>query len=138
MRRSHHRESVSQDVSPRGWPSLVKFALVVMVLAGALAPVPSHAAGDVGTCSEPALDAALVNGGVVTFSCSGTIMVSSTKVISKDTTLDATGQKVSIGSKIGKRVSVGRGEYCGRCDCISMVCAPGRNPFALSIPSHPE
>jgi hypothetical protein len=55
-----------------------------------------HAAGVVTTCDEASLDAALVGGGTITFACSGTIIVTSTKIIAVNTTLDGGGQNVII------------------------------------------
>ncbi|HEY6040716.1 MAG TPA: choice-of-anchor Q domain-containing protein [Anaerolineae bacterium] len=60
---------------------------------------PVLAAGVVGTgtpasCTEAALDSALAGGGLVTFNCGGaptTISISSTKVITANTTIDASG-----------------------------------------------
>jgi hypothetical protein len=77
--------------------------LHLIVLAG-WAAAPSHAAGTVGTgtpgsCTEAALDAALAGGGTVTFDCGGgpvVIPVTSTKVLSADTTIDGTGQQVTL------------------------------------------
>ncbi|MFZ0546743.1 MAG: choice-of-anchor Q domain-containing protein [Candidatus Promineifilaceae bacterium] len=57
---------------------------------------PVQAGGDVSVCDEEHLLAALSGGGEVTFSCSGTITVSSTISINQDTTIDATGQNVTI------------------------------------------
>ncbi len=44
------------------------------------------------TCTESALDTALIAGGRIVVSCDGTITLGSTKVIALDTTLDASGQ----------------------------------------------
>lgn len=63
-----------------------------------------QAAGVVTVCSESALDAALVDGGTVTFQCSGVIPISTTKVISKDTTLDGTGQQITLQGQGIRRV----------------------------------
>ena len=55
-----------------------------------------HASGTVTDCNETSLDAALSGGGTVTFACDGTITITTTKSISVDTILDATGHTVSI------------------------------------------
>src|SRR5207247_8455736 len=55
-----------------------------------------QAAGTVTNCNETNLDAALTNGGMVTFACDGTITITATKIISVDTILDATGHTVAI------------------------------------------
>jgi hypothetical protein len=61
-------------------------------------------AGTPGSCTEAALDAALVGGGTVTFKCGGaaTITVTSTKTISADTTIDG-GSLITIsgGNSVG-------------------------------------
>ena len=53
----------------------------------------------VSTCNEASLDSALssaTNGNTIDFSCSGTISITSTLVISSSITLDGSGQQVSI------------------------------------------
>src|SRR3989449_10495704 len=55
-----------------------------------------YAGGTVTDCNETSLDAALSGGGTVTFACDGTITITTTKGISADTILDATGHTVSI------------------------------------------
>lgn len=65
---------------------------------------PVRAAGIVTTCNEAALDAALVSGGTVTFRCSGIIPISQTKVITQDTTLDGTGQQITLQGQGVRRV----------------------------------
>jgi hypothetical protein len=69
-----------------------------IILLGALAftCVPAHAEGVVSQCDETHLLLALSAGGTVTFSCSGTIILTSTIVIASDTTIDGTGQNVTI------------------------------------------
>ena len=54
-------------------------------------------AGPVSTASEAALDAALSGGGLVTLVFDGDITITNTKAITADTTLDATGYRVTIG-----------------------------------------
>ena len=79
-------------------------SLLVAVIALALACPPAARAGGVVTaCNEPGLKAALVGGGTVTFSCSGTITVlGGTITISQNTTIDGTGHNITIsgGGKI--------------------------------------
>ena len=55
-----------------------------------------YAGGTVTDCNETSLDAALSGGGTVTFACDGTITITSTKTISADTILDASGHTVTI------------------------------------------
>ncbi len=74
----------------------IRVLLILVVLLTVLTLQPAQAAGVVTTCDEPSLDAALVGGGLVTFACSGTITITSTKVISANTIIDATGQSVTI------------------------------------------
>lgn len=76
-------------------------ALVITAIlgAGGLSTVDAQAAGTVvgtgtpGSCTEAALDAALAGGGTITFNCGGaaTITVTSTKTISKNTTIKGGG-----------------------------------------------
>jgi uncharacterized repeat protein (TIGR01451 family) len=76
--------------------------LVVLALAGCAVP-SARAGGVVGSgtaasCTEAALDAALAGGGTVTFDCgaSAVIRITSTKLLSKSTTIDGTGQQVTL------------------------------------------
>ena len=70
----------------------------------AWAAPPARAAGTVGSgtpgsCTEAALNAALAGGGTVTFNCGGgpvVIPITSTKVLSSSTTIDGTGQQVTL------------------------------------------
>jgi predicted outer membrane repeat protein len=59
------------------------------------APV-AHASGAVSICDEASLTGALAGGGLVTFTCSGTITLTATIAIGSDTTIDGTGQSVTI------------------------------------------
>ena len=87
---------------PKTFGSGCRIAVLVIGLALAGAPL-AHAAGVVSTCDETHLRAALAGGGTVTFTCSGTITLGSTITISSDTTIDGTGQNVTIsgGNAIG-------------------------------------
>src|SRR5512139_940685 len=81
----------------------MKRLLVLLALASSAAP-PALASGTVGTgtpgtCTEGALDAALAGGGTVTFNCGGgpvVIPVTTTKILSVSTTIDGTGQQVTL------------------------------------------
>src|SRR5215469_10200540 len=55
-----------------------------------------RAAGVVSTCDQTHLQAALTNGGLVTFACSGDIALTSTLTVSANTTIDATGYNVTL------------------------------------------
>jgi hypothetical protein len=78
-------------------------AVVLLPAVALLSAAPTRAAGVVSTCDETHLRAALVGGGAVTFTCSGTITVTSTIAILLNTTIDGTGQKVTIsgGNAVG-------------------------------------
>jgi HYR domain len=84
------------------------------LLTGELA-TPAHAATTltVSTCDEPTLDSAISNaasGDTITFGCSGTITLSQTLVISKNLTLDGSGQAVTLdGQNQVKVLTVNRG-----------------------------
>jgi predicted outer membrane repeat protein len=64
----------------------------------------AHAAGTVGSgspgsCTEAAFNAALAGGGTVTFDCGGgpvVVPITSTKILSTSTTIDGTGQQVTL------------------------------------------
>lgn len=71
---------------------LVVLALVILFAATA----PAHAAGTVTVCDEASLRTALSGGGLVTFTCSGTITLTETITITSNTTVDGTGQAVTI------------------------------------------
>src|SRR5512147_226314 len=84
--------------------SLVVGVMLIISLLWALPPSSVFAGGVVGTgtpasCTEAALNAALAGGGTVTFDCgSGAVVipVTSTKVLSRSTTIDGTGQNVTL------------------------------------------
>ena len=66
---------------------------VCMMLAGAFL---CEAGGVVTNCTETALRTALIGGGAVTFDCDGVLTLSSTLVITNDTTIDATGHDLTL------------------------------------------
>src|SRR5437016_1490329 len=74
---------------------LLRFIVVL-----ALAPLSSvffaRAEGTVTNCMQADLSAALSGGGLVTFACDGTIILSNTISITVDTVLDGSGHAVSI------------------------------------------
>jgi hypothetical protein len=78
-------------------------ALVFLPAVALLNAPAARAAGVVSTCDEMHLRAALAGGGAVTFTCSGTITVTSTVAILLNTTIDGTGQNVTIsgGNAVG-------------------------------------
>ena len=61
----------------------------------------AHAAGVVSPCDETHLRSALSGGGTVTFSCDGTITLTSQLTISSNTTLDGAGRTVAIRGNSG-------------------------------------
>ena len=63
-----------------------------------------HAGGTVTSCTESSLDAALNGGGLVNFACDGIITITTTKNISADTILDATGHTVTISANNASRL----------------------------------
>ena len=76
---------------------------ILVLLALAVPASPAHVGGVVTVCDEAHLLAALAGGGTVTFSCSGTITLTAEIVISTDTTIDGTGQDVTIsGNNVGR------------------------------------
>jgi RHS repeat-associated protein len=56
----------------------------------------AHASGTVSTPTEAALNSALSGGGLVTFTCDGTITITSAKSILLDTVLDASGHSITL------------------------------------------
>jgi hypothetical protein len=61
-----------------------------------LLPLAAWAGGVVTSCTEAALRAAMVGGGVVTFACDGTITLAGTLTNNVDLTLDGSGHNVTI------------------------------------------
>ena len=77
---------------------------ILVLLALALPASPAHAGGIVSVCDETHLLAALAGGGTVTFSCSGTIILTAEITIVADTTIDGSGQTVTISGNDTVRV----------------------------------
>jgi hypothetical protein len=69
---------------------------ILVLLALAVPAAPAQAGGVVTVCDEAHLLAALAGGGTVTFACSGTITLTNTITIAADTTIDGSGQSVTI------------------------------------------
>ncbi len=90
-------------MSTQQWTLSVLLVLALLAL-GASAPTPAHAGGVVAVCDETHLLTALAGGGTVTFACSGTITLTATIVISADTTIDGSGQVVTISGNDAVRV----------------------------------
>jgi hypothetical protein len=84
---------------------LVLSAVLLAALLTLAAPAaPAQASGIVSVCDEASLRAALDGGGTVTFSCSGTITLTATITIAADTTIDGSGQAVTISGNHAVRV----------------------------------
>ncbi len=77
---------------------------LLVLLALAVPAAPAHAGGIVSICDEAHLLAALADGGTVTFSCSGTITLTAEITIAADTTIDGSGQTVTISGNHAVRV----------------------------------
>ncbi len=86
------------------------FVLATLLAATLATPTPAQAAGVVGTgtpasCTEAALNAALTNGGTVTFNCGGptTIVLTGPKTIATNTDIDG-GGVITLTTGLGSRV----------------------------------
>lgn len=100
--------------SNRPWPRRLAAALRVVVVlacvwwivpAAGARPVSAPLAGGIVTlCDETHLRAALAGGGTVTFACSGTITLTEQITIATDTTIDGSGQAVTISGNDTVRV----------------------------------
>ncbi|MCB0255027.1 MAG: hypothetical protein KDI55_14995 [Anaerolineae bacterium] len=82
---------------------------LALLMPGVLEPAPAYAGGVVTVCDEAHLLAALAGGGTVTFTCSGTITLTAEIVISADTTIDGSGQTVTISGNHSVRVFTNSG-----------------------------
>ena len=71
------------------------FSAHLVALALGYAPV-ARAAGVVSSCDETSLLSAISGGGMVTFTCSGTITLTATITFSSNTTVDGAGQNVIL------------------------------------------
>ena len=88
-----------------------KHLVAILVLLMLVVPAtPAHAGGIVSVCDEAHLLAALAGGGMVTFTCSGTITLTATITVAANTTLDGSGQAVTIsGNHLVRVFSVNSG-----------------------------
>jgi predicted outer membrane repeat protein len=74
-----------------------KHLVAILVLLALTLPIsPVHAGGIISICDQAHTLAALAGGGTVTFSCSGTITLTNTVTIAANTTIDGSGQNVTI------------------------------------------
>lgn len=76
----------------------MRLLALIVILCTLLVPLPTHAQ-TIRRCTEQALDNALdraQDGDVLVFNCSGTITLTSTQVIRRSVTLDASGYDVTI------------------------------------------
>lgn len=108
-----------------------KYVLTIFILLPlVLSASPAHAGGIVTTCDEAHLLAALAGGGTVTFSCSGTIALTSQITIAANTTIDGSGQAVTIsGSDAVRVMAVNTGVTL---DLNELTIADGYNPWQPS------
>ena len=82
-----------------------KYLVTILILLALAVPAsPAYAGGVVSVCDEAHLLAALAGGGTVTFSCSGTITLTAEITIAADTTIDGSGQTVTISGNHAVRV----------------------------------
>jgi predicted outer membrane repeat protein len=82
-----------------------KYLVTILVFLALAAPTsPAHAGGIVSVCDEAHLLAALAGGGTVTFSCSGTITLTAEITIAANTTIDGSGQTITISGNHAVRV----------------------------------
>lgn len=99
---NRHQFSISSIV--------VSCILALLTMAQLFVSVPvAQAAGTVSVCDQAHLASALAGGGTVTFSCSGTVVLTSTITIASNTTLDGNGQNVSISGGAVRVFSVNSG-----------------------------
>ena len=91
-----------KQITPRVNPKCLLLAIWTMALLALAWPAsPAHAGGAVDVCDEAHLRTALSGGGTVTFSCSGYITLANTLTISMNTTINGSGQSVTIsGSRV--------------------------------------
>src|SRR5437763_5539934 len=86
--------------------TLFRLSSSTILLITALFPCspPVHAGGVVASADESSLRAAMAGGGTVTFATDGTIVLSSTLVITNDTVIDGSGHTVAISGNNSVRV----------------------------------
>ena len=90
------------------WVAVAVVALALLLVA--LPTSPAHAGGVVTECDEAHLLTALSGGGTVTFSCSDFIALTNPITISANTTIDGSGQDITIsGSSAGRVFTVKSG-----------------------------
>src|SRR5438128_2405266 len=82
----------------------LSFLALALILSRSLLPHGAFAGGVVASCTEGDLNAALANGGTVTFACDGTITLTSTKIVTTNTTVDASGHRITISGGNAVRV----------------------------------
>src|SRR5207237_331009 len=83
-----------------------RYRALLVVAVALLFSLPAFAAGQLFTCSEANLDAALAGGGLVRFHCDGTIVFSSTKTITGNTFVDANGHNVIFDGNDTRRLFI--------------------------------
>jgi hypothetical protein len=89
----------------KGQTMPTRYVLTILaLLALSVPPSPAQAGGVVTVCDEAHLVTALAGGGTVTFACSGTITLTTEITIAADTTIDGSGQAVTISGNNAVRV----------------------------------
>jgi hypothetical protein len=96
--------NAKRATATRSWISFSKKQLGRAVVLLLLPSVSAWAGGVVTNCTEVALRAAMVGGGLVTFACDGTITLASSISNSLDTVLDGSGHAVAISGNSAVRV----------------------------------
>lgn len=79
-------------------------AAILVSLVLTLSANSAYSGGVVSVCGEAALLTALAGGGTVTFACSGTITLTNTISVALDTTVDGSGQSVTLSGNDAVRV----------------------------------
>ena len=85
-------------------PHIAFSILLILVSVSNLMVVQGYAGGTVSTCDEASLNTALTGGGTVSFACSGTITITSTKEITVDTKILGFNLGVTISGNNNHRI----------------------------------
>ena len=106
---------------------------MVVVAAVASQPSSSRAGGVVSNCNETSLDTALATGGLVTFGCSGTITLTSTKGVGAgvSVTIDGAGQDLSLSG--GGTVRLFSVQSGGTLHLRNLRIVAGSAPFGAAV-----
>ena len=102
------------------------FAVSVPLVLFVAGSQPQARAATVSTCVESEFDAALANGGVVTFSCSGIVAFTSSKFILGDVVIDGSGAHVTFSG--GGAVGLFRVQQGASLTLRNLTLSEGRQP----------